>query len=188
MNIFHQRFPASQVVNVTGVTPNTLQSWMRRGHIVGQRETGMEVDGGGQPGVHRLFSFFNIMEIAVAKALLDAGLGDLDDAFDAARRFAHVGHGFHSKDHPERSPSCPFNHHGQTALTLLFVRGETSKAVFYQLGRDPLLSLLREHGGGVILEIDPVFRRVVSFLGHHPEEVLDLVYPARTTDQAAASE
>lgn len=176
MNIFHAQFSTGQVVDATGVSNATLQSWLKRELVVGQKDN--PIVGGGSPGMHRRYSFFNVMEIAIAKALVDAGLGDLTVAFDAARRFAHVGCG-RIGDRPERLPSVPYNTAGIAGMTLLCVAGESSSITLWQPGKDPLPNISFELGhsdGFVLLKVDPVFERVVSKLGYQPHEVRQLAY------------
>lgn len=181
MNIFHHKFTTGQTVEATEVPHATIQSWMKRGHVVGSRETGA-VEGGGTPGSHRRFSFFNVMEIAVAKALTDAGLGDLDAAFRAAIHFAHAGRGFISDVFPARIPSCPFDPQSTRAYTLIFARPDGSEEVPWRPGRDVLASALHGRGGCVLIEVNPIFDRVVTSLGYHPTDVLDLAYGRKGRD------
>lgn len=165
MNIFYAQFNTGQVLKAAGVTNASLQTWIRRGAIIGHK--GHEIENPGSPGYRRSFSFHNVMEIATAKALIDIGV-DLADAFHAAAMFAHAGD-------DSRSPSLPFT---SQAYTLLCVAGNHSDVVEWVPGIDILASIrlaLHRPLGFVVLQMNPLFDRVTTALGYHPEEVLDLV-------------
>jgi hypothetical protein len=183
MNIFYDQFSTGQVVQATGVPNATLQSWIKRNVIVAQPPEGAEprarITGGGTPGAHRRFSFFNVMEIAIAKALLDAGFGDLENAFKAARHFAHAGRGGISKDFPARVPGCPYDRAGMAATTLVAVRGDRSTEHLWKVGTDPIPSIcheLQSHEGCVLIDAGMVFDRVVTALGYDPVKVMAFAY------------
>lgn len=176
MNIFHAQFSTGQVVEATAVSNATLQSWLKRKLIVSQQDS--PIVGGGSPGVHRRYSFFTVMEIAIAKALIDAGLSNLSAAFQAASRFAHIGCG-EIGDRPARMPSIPFDTLGSSGMTLLCVAGDRSAITLWRPGKDPLAEIrheLQRPGGFVLIEADPIFNRVVTLLGYQPHEVLQLAY------------
>lgn len=173
MNIFHHPFSTGQVVAATGVSNSALQSWLKRDLIVGHKE-GAPIEGGGTPGAHRRFSFFNVMEIAVAKALLDVGMGSVSDAFRAAMGFAHVGNGELPGLRPERRPGLPYN---DTCLTILCVRQDQSTVEIWKPKSDVFISARQRLGGGfVVLEINPIFERVTHQLGYDHRDVLSLAY------------
>lgn len=178
MNIFHQSFSTGQIAKATGVSSAALQSWLKRNLIVGQKDD--PIGGGGSPGVRRTYSFFNAMEIAVAKGLVDSGLNDLPAAFLAASHFAHAGN-------EARLPSMLFDPRGGGCFTLLCVAGGHSTTyalkahdtAFYPIVRHQL----NRPVGFVTLEIDPIFDRVTALLGHDPRDVMALAYP-RSADEA----
>lgn len=177
MNIHQREYSARDVVAATGLPHATLQAWLNRGKIIGHREN--PIEGGGSSGVHRRFSFHNIMEIGTAKALLDAGLGSVDDAFKAASSFAHVGSGPLSGLYPRREPSFPFDNSNSNGTTLLCVAGGKSRAIYWKPGTDILAEVFLgfDHGAGVlIMPVQPVFDRIVSALGFHPQAVMDEEY------------
>lgn len=164
MNIFHAQFNTGQVLKAADVTNASLQTWIRRGAIIGHK--GHEIENPGSPGYRRSFSFHNVMEIATAKALIDIGV-DLSDAFHAGAMFAHTG-----DEH--RLPGLPFT---AEAYTLLCVARNHSDVVAWKPGTDILANIrLALHGplGFVVLQMNPLFDRVTVALGYHPEEVLDL--------------
>ena len=174
MTIFDDKFSTGQVIKATGVSNPTLQSWLKRNMIIGHKE-GTGIEGAGSPGVYRRFSFFNVMEIAVAKALIDVGVKDLTAAFEVAREFAHTGDG-PVFNQPGRQPSTPFN---EVGITLLCVGEKRSECVHWQPGKDPLsiiFSRLKKPEGIIILHMNKLFDRVTSALGYHPEKVLQDAY------------
>jgi len=177
MNIFHAKFSTGQIAQATGVNNDTLQNWMKRGLIVGQRE----IEGGGSQGRHRQYSFHNLMEIAAAKALVDAGMSDLKSVFYAAHMFAHTGNAMPNNRVPERVPGCPYN---GTGITLLVAGMGWADEVFLS-PKDTALGLYtklmnRAHQsmeGCVLVNASQVFDRAVAGIGHHPEAVLAIAYP-----------
>jgi len=179
MNIFHHQFSTGQVVAATGVTNAALQSWLRRNLIVGHKTTA-PIEGGGTPGAHRKFSFFNVMEIAIAKALTDTGLKDIDAAMKAAMHFAHSGHAAVG-DNPGRMPSLPFDWRQPPRKTILCVAGERSTVTYWRPGNNDFWVIARHQLGNpegfVALEINPVFERVVANLGYDYRDVLEIAYP-----------
>ncbi len=172
MNIFHAKFSTGQIIKATGITNDTLQNWLKRKLIIGQKD----IEGGGSQGRHRQFSFRNAMEIAVAKALVDLGV-DLKVAFHAAGGFAHTGE--YMPGSPERAPGCPFNKH--PGITLIAANKDWSDEVFLSPNDSALElynSLLSRGGiGAVILDAGAIFDIVTVRLGYHPEKVLEVAYP-----------
>lgn len=162
MSIFQQTFTNAQIVASTGVTNDQLQNWIRRDLIVGQGQ----IEGGGSPGRHRRFSFFNLMEIAIAKALLDAGLGDLQRTTQAAKHFAHVGRG-EIGDRPERLPGFPF----KDGKTLLIVGPRDARE--YQVTQQErplaLYAAIKQHGiGALVIDASAVFETTLQRAGQDP--------------------
>jgi len=89
MTIFEQHFTLKQVADATGASAQTIKAWYHYGYPV---NTGANAPtGGGGPGKHRGYSLFSVMEIAVAKAILDARHFGPEQAFHAAKLFAHTG-------------------------------------------------------------------------------------------------
>lgn len=165
MDIFDAQFSTGQVLAAAGMANPGLQTWIRRGMIVGHKDR--PIDMPGSPGIRRTFTFHNVMEIATAKALVDVG-AELIDAFRAAAMFAHTGD-------EERLPGLPF---ANDAYTLLCMAGDRSTVVEWEPGTDVLANIRHDLGrplGFVILQVNPLFDRVTSSLGYHPEAVLDHV-------------
>ncbi|MFG1280600.1 MerR family transcriptional regulator [Xanthobacter autotrophicus] len=166
MSILTEEFVTGQVLEAADVTNSALQSWIRRGLIVGHR--GQSIDMPGSPGIRRKFSFFNVIEIALAKALIDVGV-ELAAAFQAASDFAHSGD-------ENRLPGLPFTGERHT---LLCVAGQRSTVFAWTPGQDPTADIQNELGwplGWSTVDVGEVFNRVAVALGHHPQAVIDEEY------------
>ncbi|NSZ15342.1 MerR family transcriptional regulator [Agrobacterium vitis] len=192
MDIHKDKFSTGDVIKATGVTNATLQSWLKRGIIMGQKDAAIE--GGGSPGLHRRYSFATVMEIAVAKALIDSGVTDLGSAFYAAKLFAYSGGDAFSEQpenpeqpvQPERFPALPHSKEGaKNGRSLLCVSGKRAYATFWKPGDDPFFDILAgldEPLGFVMLLVDELFDRVVGVLGYHPQAILDAAYPEKPSE------
>lgn len=176
MTIFHAQFATGQVVSATGVSNATLQSWLKRNLIVGQKDA--PISGGGTPGAHRRFSFHNVMEIAVTKALTEVGL-NVSDAVKAAMHFAHSGRGPIGNERM-RLPGLPFDTMTNPCFTLLCVAGDSSALVPWVPGKEDATAIARhllgEPLGWITLRINPIFESVVAALGFDYREVLKTAY------------
>lgn len=174
MSIFQQRFSTGQVVTATDLPNATLQSWLKRNLIIGHKD----IAGGGSPGIHRTFSFFNVMEIAIAKALTDLGLS-ASDALKAGQRFAHGASGPIGMG-PSRRPSIPFDSREVGCMTLLCIAGD--KSITYRMTKAEnglfaeARSALGWPGGFIVLEIGPIFERATRRLGYDYRAVLADAY------------
>ncbi len=169
MSIFQAEFTTGQVSAASGVSAASLQTWIRRGVIVGHRGEG--VDKPGSPGLRRSFTFRNVIEIAVAKALTDLGL-DVSTAFEASARFAHISGS-------KRLPGLPYP---DALYTVLCVGGGRSEMLAWEPGQD-FLTMARHHllnpDAFATLVINDLFDRVVTALGYHPQAVIDEAYGRR---------
>ena len=163
MNLFEIEFATGDLLRAANVTNPSLQTWIRRELIVGHK-----VDMPGGPGTKRQFSFFNIMEVATAKALIDVGL-QTSNAFQAAGRFAHMGSG--------RLPSLPAPGDGKTLLCVAGSRSVTIQQTPTGDAFGTARHLLGKPPGFVVLDISELFDRVCGALGFHPEAVLAQAYP-----------
>lgn len=165
MIAYASTFSTGDVRKAADVGNPTLQSWIRRGYIVGHSGDGVEMPG--KPGHRRRFSFHNLIEIAVAAALARAGV-DVAPAFKAAHRFAH------SADE-QRLPALPF----QDGRTLLCVAGDRAIEVQSQPGEDwhsVARHLLGRPEVMTVLDVSDLFDRSVAALGLHPQRVIDEGY------------
>lgn len=168
MSIFDIKFSTGQVVAATGVLNENLQNWIKRDLIIGQKS----IEGGGAQGRHRQFSLFNLMEIAIAKAIIDVGgMADLKDVFRAANHFAHTGPG-PLPGQPARCPSLPFNVPNSKTLVIAG-RGWSNEILF--TAADSALHLstkLLERGGCVVIDASEVFWTVLRRAGIDPIDVM----------------
>ena len=180
MNILTTRFSTGDVIRAADVSNGNLQSWIKRGIIIGQ-----DIDGGGGPGKHRSFSWFNLSEIASAAALMQASVSSPHDAFRASQRFSHTSDGGQSwlgdesspKLQPYRWPGIPF-HHDQ-GETWLYVSGDKSAVMLHKddtVQRHKVLAALRSPLGFVSLNLTELFMQVTRRLGSDGRVALDLVY------------
>jgi len=158
-------FSTGDVCRAAGITNAALQTWIRRGLIVGHGDGGVDMPG--KAGVRRAFGFYTVMEIATAKALTDLGLS-ASQAFRAAQRFAHTGDS-------KRMVAFPF----AEGRTLVCVAGDRSTELAWQPG-DDLIAAVRNHLGRplgfTVLDASDLFDRVTASLGYHPQQLLDEEY------------
>lgn len=193
MNIFFDQFSTGQVTAATGVTNATLQSWLKRDIVTTARPEGAEqgfyITGGGAPGAHRRYSFRTVMEIAIAKALIDAGMENLENAFKAAVHFAHFGSvsgSYGLKPAPTATPNrIPGLPHGSASgKTLIAARGDRSTEYFWERRDVELIhNIMFELGdaeGFVLVNASAVFNRVVKALDYDPYAVMTLAYGWKT--------
>lgn len=167
MTIFAEKFSLGEVALAINTKPETIKTWMKKGLIVNTPTAG------NGPGVPRLHTFYGVMEMAVAAALIDAGVRDNAVVWRAASFFAHTGD-CGLNDRPGRLPGCPF----LEGLTYIAIGGGKSAEVCYRPGTDMMASVRHELGGAeviIFIEINRIFRRVVEALGHNPAEVMAMV-------------
>lgn len=172
--MLYAQFQLRHAAEAVGVPPQTIKNWLEKDHIVGHRD---KISGGGGRGMRREFSFFNVMEMAVAQALVVSGIRNLITAFDAASAFAHAGSG-PLLGHPARVPSCPFPPSAE-GLTILAVGGGTSRTILHKPGTDFFTKASHAVGHPEVfhvVNINTVFDRVVRSLGADPRDVLDEAY------------
>jgi hypothetical protein len=175
MNIFQMQFATGTVCDAAGVNEGALQNWLRRGLLVGQKDS--PIMGGGSPGRHRRFTFFNVMEIAVAKSLTDLGV-DVATAFLAAREFAHTGEG-PLPNIPERSPGVVFDWRAEPIDTFVAVAGD-----FHAVGclrpENNTISVIQEalryKRNFSYVDANEIFNRATTVLGFAPRDVLASAY------------
>ena len=172
MELFLQAYQTGDVVKATGVLNSTLQTWIRRDRIVGHRESGEEVGGAGSPGRYRQFSFRNIMEIALAKSLLDCGMRDMDAVFRIGMTYAHTGS-------DQRVPGMPY--HWSRGRTIIGYCAETNMVddEIWQPGTDVYLNLgakTRAKTGLILLDFSEVYQLVCHRLGYDPAEQINEAY------------
>ena len=152
-----------EVASATGANQTTIKSWLHKGVVVGADS----ILGGGQRGKPRHFSLQSVIEIGVAKVILDNGPSDLSFAFHAAHIFAHSG--------DNRQPAMPFNDGG----TLLFVSGARAHVINYFPGSDydeEVRTALGNPEAFIRIDMLKVFDRIILDLGHDPREVMAASY------------
>lgn len=171
-------FSAAEVSDMTGARPDSIQNWIKRKLIVGHRD----IQGGGSQGRHRQFTFENVMEIAIARAIIQMNCG-AKEAFAASSQFAHVGGGGATFSLPNRFPGLPFHHsHGDT---LFGIAGNRTFETAWSSGgtrdtyKDFRYFLQSDHF--ITVNVSTVFQAVCAHFKYHPSKILDAAYPEDAT-------
>ena len=172
-SIFLRRFSAGEVAQAADVAPATLQNWIKRGDLIASDR----IEGGGERGKHRRFSWFSVMEVATAAAAMRCGASS-KTAFYAGAKFGHSGMGAVASS-PARQPAFPFDiRHGRT---FLFVSADRAIVEPWG-GLTPTWYRIRDTFGGgegfIAIDMTEVFDRTCSRLGLHPEAVIESVTEA----------
>lgn len=170
MSVYAKEYQTGDVLKAAGINNAALQNYLRRNLIVGHKD--IKGGGGSGTGNRRLYTFSNLMEVAMAKALMDAGMkGSAKDAFLAAQRFSHSGKSATDRT-PERKPGLPFYPcHG---LTIFGVSQERAAIIPATPDTDSLSlirSELNDPTGFVVVVADDVFARVCGALRRLPSDV-----------------
>ncbi|WP_340240039.1 hypothetical protein [Sulfitobacter pontiacus] len=170
MRLLNQTYSVQQVAAATGVTAKQVSDWCNMGLIVGQRKPLGR-------GHRRELSWFNVMEVACALALMDVGMTSPGDAFRAAQKLAHAGDN-------DQLPGLP--HHHNTGETFLYVSGERSVVMLLAEGdkhpKNPIPNTGENLRGFIALNITDVFVSVCARIGGlHGFKVLDEAYPEAAT-------
>ena len=174
--IFEQNFTLAKIGEVVGKNPVTLRTHINRGLVTAQGPR--KVTGDKPAGKHCRFSFFTLMEFAMAYRLYDDRGLQLDKSFDHARHFAHGSGGGDVFDLPYRYPALPFHYdHGET---LWGVAGERSFEIPTDSspGRD-LYTMMRHYlqsDDFMLVNASNVFDQLCAKLRLHPIEILDEAY------------
>lgn len=177
MDLLNRTFTAQSVALATGCTAKQITDWCNMGRIIGQREPLGR-------GNARKFSWFNLMEIAIAAELMNIGLSSVQDAFSAAQRFAHFGEaqggwvGDEVVTEQMRIPAMPWNHlKGQTVL-FVYKGGSAIKLIGFD-GKVNLWNITPQHShytGFIAVNVSEVFASVCNRMALDYREVLDEAY------------
>ncbi|OWJ76986.1 helix-turn-helix domain-containing protein [Haematobacter genomosp. 1] len=178
--LFSRTFTVTEVAEALGVDSKDVQNYAARGLIVGHKG---EAPAG--KGRARAFTFFNVMEIAVAISLKNFLTIPPMNAFMIAGRFAHGGQGLPI----ERKPALPFHHrHGRTILVFT---ADQDGEIIWRPGADIFAEARHALNGALsfgTVDVSTLFERVVTRLGFDPRAVLDAAYPGSWADHAAYQE
>ena len=178
MDILQRKYTAQTAALATGTTAKQITDWCNQGQIIGQREPLGK-------GRKREFSFFNVMEVAGAVALMEAGVRSPADAFKAAGYFSHISNGGSgwvgddalTDNDPTRLPGLPFHHnHGDTFLA---VSGDMSEVILSNDGTVNTYSIfpmMRRPVGFILLNMSEVFAQVMQSMDLDYRVVLDEQY------------
>ena len=178
MDLLNRKYTAQSVALATGTTAKQITDWCNQGQIVGQREPLGK-------GRKREFSFFNVMEVAGAVALMEVGIRSPADAFKAAGYFSHISSGGSgwvgddaiTDDDPHRWPGLPY--HFSEGDTFLAVWGDMSEVVLSDDGTVNTYSIfpaMRRPAGFILLNMSAVFAQVMHRMALDYREVLDEAY------------
>lgn len=180
MDLLNRKYTAQSVALATGTTAKQITDWCNQGQIIGQREPLGK-------GRKREFSFFNVMEVAGAVALMKVGVRSPADAFKAAIYFSHIGDGVSGwvgddgiieDNDPERWPSLPFHYnHGDTFLA---VSGDMSEVVLSDgtVNTSLIFPMMSRPAGFILLNMSVVFEQVMHRMALDYREVLNDAYGA----------
>lgn len=185
MEIHSQTFTVSEASKATGVKADSIKNWTKQGVMIGHRTIG----GGGSAGRKRTYTFRNILEIAVAGALLDLGIKSVPEAFRGANEFAHTGHGKTGyaesiRGTSARDPGLPY--HFTLGDTYLYMSGEHCYITLHREDVVPVSIIqqaLRRPIGYIALNLTKVFANVCNNIPDCPDyrNVLDAAYPEDAT-------
>lgn len=182
MELSKEPLGAQDVAKATGTTPKQITDWCNQGLVLGQKDRLGK-------GHRREFSLNNLMQVAVAVALMQHGIRSPADAFQAAMHFAHVGSdhsGWVDKNGnmvedpplPKRKPGYPY--HFRDGETYLIVSGERSKEILVKKGQLDLYSIFPDLPGTpavfIAVNVTEVFKAVTRNMGEDWRVVLDRVY------------
>lgn len=185
MDILEQKYTGQTVALATGLTPKQVTDWCNQGLIIGQREPLGK-------GHRRMFSWYNLMEVASALALMEIGVKSPGDAFRAAQRFSHMGNGparwegddgSLTDDDPERMPGLPF--HFREGDTFLYVAGSKETVALHKHGVPEFGAITRALGsppGFIALNLSAVCAGILHRMARDYREVLDEAYPDKKAE------
>lgn len=181
--ILAQNFTLAKIAEVVGKNPTTLRTHINRGLVTAQGPR--NVNGDKPAGKHSRFSFFTMMEFAMAYHLYDDMGLQLDKSFEHARHFAHMSGGGSVFDLPTRYGALPFHYeHGDT---LWGIAGERSFEIPTESEPGKNLYVMMRHylqsDDFILVNASAVFQRVCSALGVHPHLSLDVVYQDEPEDK-----
>ncbi len=177
MDLLQRKFTAQSVALATGTTSKQISDWTNQGLIIGQR-------GSLGRGHRREFNWYNVIEVALANALMEIGVRSPSDAFRAAQEFAHLGHTEVTWEGEEptglsqhRLPGLPF--HFVVGDTFLCVAGAASVVALDDGENLSVASLGRQlgkAGGFIAINVTRVFFEVARRMALDGREVLDSIY------------
>ncbi|MCE8005996.1 hypothetical protein [Aestuariivita sp.] len=177
MELDELRFSTAQVAQICDIPKEKFQLWNARYCITGKSH---QPEGGGAQGKARRYTFRHVMDFAIAKALVDAGMNP-KEAFAKSPHFAHFG-STDDMDHL-RVPGLPM--HQEYGDTLMIVGGIGHWIGCHNRSNQALDEAMGYLGGPigdldsfVVVNASKVFGRVCRRLGLHPFEVLDERYRA----------
>jgi len=181
MDLIERTFTGQTVALATGATVKEIANWADRGLIIGQREALGK-------GHKRAFSWFNIMEIGGAAALMSIGVNSPADAFAASQHFAHGSDGAigtwdgddavqGADDEPGRWAGLPFHYaHGDTFLCVAGNKAHVALSSDGTLNLSEIKLALHKPHGFIVLNVSDLFKQITFRMAMDYREVLDEIY------------
>ncbi|MFV0409961.1 MAG: hypothetical protein ACK5LJ_09800 [Paracoccus sp. (in: a-proteobacteria)] len=182
MDIFNKDYTTQEVADATGTTVKNMANWADRGLIKSKNK-----DDIGR-GRTRTYSWFTLMQVACATAIMELGINSPKDAFEAAARFAHTGTGQSGwvgeapQDKAVRWPGLPFHH--MRGITMLYLSGQHSAVLLHRIWNKEAFSegyfRLQDRLGGarghIALNLTEIFQEVCRRLNTDYRVALDDAY------------
>ena len=179
--ILNENFTLARIAEVVKKKPATLRTHINRSLVTSRGSR--NIHGYEPTGKHSRFSFFTLMEFAMAYHLYDDMGLQLETSFKHAAHFAHVSGGGTVFNLPIRYGALPFHHkHGET---LWGISGDNSHEIPTNSEPGKNLYIMMRHelqsSDFILVNASKVFERVCARLEIHPLEALDEVYQDELT-------
>lgn len=182
--ILTEKFTLARIAEVVEKNPTTLRTHINRSLVTAQGPR--NIHGDKPAGKHSRFSFFTLMEFALAYHLYDDMGLQLETSFKHAAHFAHISGGGEVFNLPTRYGALPFHHdHGDTLWGIADDRSFEIPTVS-EPGKN-LYIMMRHYlhsDDFILVNASKVFERVCARLGVHPLVALDEVYQDEITDNS----
>lgn len=172
MELLNREFTAKSVALALGIEARTVSDWATRELFTGQK-------GGGIQGKNRSFSFFNLMEAAVAQEMIEQFHLAPSTAFPLVQGFAHAGSFVPNEGVlSPRIPSMPFHYcEGVTYLIVFDGSAHVRLSVAGEVNLWDFPPLHSHTTAYMILNLSEIFAKIMGRLSLDWREVQDEAYP-----------
>ena len=164
MSVLKRNFLANDIVAVTGVPLKNIQNWTDRGFITGQSA--------GVRGKPRIFSWYSLIEVAVANELMHGFMAAPADAFKVAKKVSHTGVENSALTGASRNPGLPY-HHNQGDTFIVVKRSSAQVILATQIPS----AIESSDKVALVINFSAIFNDICGALRLHPYVVLDAEYP-----------
>ena len=167
------RFSSAQTAKAASIKPTLLHTWMRR--YFDAIDDRHQIEGGGTRGHDRTFSYYDVMNIALAARLVDVGV-PVVDALKAGACFAYT---YMNIPGYRREPGMPFHDAKRPPVTLVIVSPKGPAVVPYDRQTDPFKEiniLLGNPDAFTVFPVHACWIDVCVKLGFVPSDVLNAAY------------